>query len=64
MCICIEPMINQGKKDVIVEADGWTVRTQDRKYSAHFEHCVAIRPEGPQILSSFDYVEEIVGKEI
>jgi methionyl aminopeptidase len=63
MCICIEPMINQGGKTVIFERDGWTVRTKDRKCSAHFEHCIAIRPEGPQILSSFDYLEQIVGKE-
>lgn len=64
MCICIEPMINQGSKNVVFESDGWTVRTKDRKCSAHFEHCVAIRTEGPQILSSFDYLEEIVGKDI
>ena len=64
MTICIEPMINKGSKNVVVEKDGWTVRTKDRAYSAHFEHCVAIRPEGPMILSSFDYVEEITGKEI
>lgn len=64
MCICIEPMINGGSKNVVFESDGWTVRTKDRKPSAHFEHCVAIRPGGPQILSSFDYLEEIVGKDI
>ena len=63
MCICIEPMINKGLRNVVFEADGWTVRTKDRKYSAHFEHCVAIAPDGPQILSSFDYLEEIVGKD-
>jgi methionine aminopeptidase, type I len=63
MCICIEPMINQGTKNVVFESDGWTVRTRDRKCSAHFEHCIAIKPEGPQILSSFDYLEEIVGKD-
>ncbi|HCC51265.1 MAG TPA: type I methionyl aminopeptidase [Porphyromonadaceae bacterium] len=63
MCICIEPMINQGSRNVVFEPDGWTVRTKDRKCSAHFEHCVAVRPGGPQILSSFDYLEEIVGKE-
>ena len=63
MCICIEPMINQGVKNVVFEADGWTVRTKDRKCSAHFEHCVAIVPGGPQILSSFDYLEETVGKD-
>jgi methionyl aminopeptidase len=64
MCICIEPMINQGGKDVVFETDGWTVRTKDHKCSAHFEHCIAIRPKGPQVLSTFDYIEEIVGKEL
>ena len=64
MTICIEPMINKGSKNVVVEKDGWTVRTKDRACSAHFEHCVAIRPEGPMILSTFDYVEAITGKEI
>lgn len=61
MCICIEPMINLGSRNVVFEKDGWTVRTRDRKCSAHFEHCIAIRPEGPQILSSFEYVEKILG---
>ena len=61
MCICIEPMINMGSKNVVFEKDGWTVRTKDRKYSAHYEHCIAIRPSGPQILSSFDFIEEVLG---
>ena len=61
MCICIEPMINMGSKNVVFEKDGWTVRTKDRKCSAHFEHCIAIRPEGPQILSSFKFLEEVLG---
>lgn len=61
MCICIEPMINMGSKNVVFECDGWTVRTKDRKCSAHFEHCIAIRPGGPQILSSFDFIEEVLG---
>ncbi len=58
MCICIEPMINMGKRNIVFEKDGWTVRTKDRKCSAHFEHCIAIRPEGPRILSSFEFIEE------
>ena len=62
MCICIEPMINMGSKNVAFEKDGWTVRTKDRKPSAHFEHCIAIRPDGPQILSSFKFLEEVLGK--
>lgn len=61
MCICIEPMINMGSKNVAFERDGWTVRTKDRKCSAHFEHCIAIRPEGPEILSSFKFLEEVLG---
>lgn len=61
MCICIEPMINMGSKNVVFERDGWTVRTKDRKPSAHFEHCIAIRPGGPEILSSFSFLEEVLG---
>lgn len=61
MCICIEPMINMGSKNVAFERDGWTVRTKDRKCSAHFEHCIAIRPGGPEILSSFRFLEEVLG---
>ena len=64
MTICIEPMINKGIKNVVCEKDGWTVRTKDRAYSAHFEHCVAIQPEGPMILSTFEHVEKITGKEL
>lgn len=61
MCICIEPMINLGSKNVVFENDGWTVGTKDRKPSAHFEHCIAIRPDGPDILSSFKFIEEVLG---
>ena len=48
-------------KNVVFENDGWTVRTKDRKPSAHFEHCIAIRPDGPDILSSFKFIEEVLG---
>ena len=61
MCIAIEPMINMGTKNVVFESDGWTVRTKDRKPSAHFEHSIAIHHGKPDILSSFDYVEEVLG---
>ena len=47
MCIAIEPMINMGGKKVVFENDGWTVRTKDRKPSAHFEHTIAIEASGP-----------------
>lgn len=62
MCICIEPMINMGSKNVVFENDNWTVRTKDRKYSAHFEHCIAIRQGEPEILSSFDFISEVLGE--
>lgn len=52
MTIAIEPMINQGTKDVRVLKDGWTVITTDGKLSAHFEHTVAITAEGPKILTA------------
>jgi methionyl aminopeptidase len=58
MCIAIEPMINMGGRKVIFENDGWTVRTKDRKPSAHFEHTVAIRNGKADILSTFEFIEE------
>ena len=60
MCIAIEPMINMGKKNVKFEKDGWTVRTADRKPSAHFEHTIAIRSGEADILSTFEFVEEVL----
>lgn len=61
MTIAIEPMINLGSKNVINESDGWTCRTKDRKPSAHFEHTIAVHHGKPDILSSFDYVQEVLG---
>jgi len=58
LVIAIEPMINMGTKSVVHERDGWTVRTADRKPSAHYEHTVAIRQGAADILSSFVFVEE------
>lgn len=64
MCICIEPMINLGSKHVIFSReDGWTVRTKDGKPSAHFEHCIGIYQGRPHILSSFDFIKEVLGPE-
>lgn len=61
MCIAIEPMINMGSKNIVIERDGWTTRTKDRKPSAHYEHSIAIHNGKPDILSSFKYVEEVLG---
>ncbi len=51
MVLAIEPMINCGTYKVVVDRDGWTVRTKDRKNSAHFEHTIAITENGPDILT-------------
>lgn len=61
MTIAIEPMINLGSRHLVFEKDGWTTRTLDRKPSAHFEHSVAIRKGKADILSSFEYIEQITG---
>ncbi len=58
MVICIEPMINMGTKSVIFERDGWTVRTKDRKPSAHFEYAVAVGKTGPDVLTDFTIIEQ------
>lgn len=62
MCIAIEPMINLGSKNVIFEEDGWTIRTKDRKPSAHFEHTIAIREGKADILSTFEFIESVIGE--
>jgi methionyl aminopeptidase len=62
MCIAIEPMITQGNRQLLMERDGWTVRTRDRKMAAHFEHTVAIGVGKADILSSFEYVEQVLGE--
>ena len=64
MVICIEPMINLGTRQVMQENDGWTIRTMDRKPSAHFEHAIAIRNNGADILSSFSEIEQVINPEI
>jgi methionyl aminopeptidase len=62
MVICIEPMINMGTKQVVFERDGWTVRTRDRKPSAHFEFAVAITKDGPDVLTDFSVIEKALNK--
>jgi methionyl aminopeptidase len=64
MVICIEPMINLGTRQVMQENDGWTIRTMDRKPSAHFEHAVVIRNNGVDILSSFSEIEQVINPDI
>lgn len=59
LVIAIEPMINLGKRAVVQEKDGWTIRTADRKPSAHFEHTVAIFKDKTEVLTTFEYIEEV-----
>ncbi len=61
MCICIEPMINLGSRNIVIEKDGWTCRTKDRKPSAHYEHTIAVLDVEPDVLTTFDYVKEVLG---
>jgi methionyl aminopeptidase len=58
LVICIEPMINMGVRSIKQDPDGWTIRTLDGKYSAHFELALAIRNGEADILSTFDYIEQ------
>ena len=58
MVICIEPMITMGNRAIVFERDGWTVRTRDRKPAAHFEFAVAIRKDGPDVLTDFTIIED------
>lgn len=51
MTIAIEPMINLGTANVRILDDEWTVITTDNKWSAHFEHTIAITADGPEILT-------------
>ena len=62
MTLAIEPMICLGKKDVVIERDGWTARTVDRKPAAHYELSVAVKPGKADILSTFKYVEQVLGE--
>jgi len=62
MVICIEPMINMGRKEIVQESDGWTIRTSDRKPSAHYELAIAIRKGEADKLSTFEFIEEIINK--
>lgn len=57
MTICIEPMINLGRKELVFGRDGWSTWTRDRKPSAHFENAVAVARGKADILSDFSIIE-------
>lgn len=58
--ICIEPMITLGTNRVVSDADGWTVRTADKSVCAHYEHMVVVQPGKAEVLTTFEYIEEVV----
>ena len=64
LVVAIEPMINLGRRYVLQEKDGWTIRTADRKPSGHYEHTVAVINGKPEKLSTFEYIEQALKSNI
>jgi methionyl aminopeptidase len=62
LVICIEPMINAGRKETFQMNDGWTIRTADSKPSAHFEYAVAVNRDKADILTTFEFIEKVLNK--
>ena len=60
MVIAIEPMITIKRREIVWENDGWGVSTIDHKPAAHFEHTIAVGLTKADILSSFDFVDEVL----
>ena len=62
LVLCIEPMINMGMKETVQMRDGWTIKTADGKPSAHFEYAVAVDKGSADVLTTFEYIEEVLNK--
>jgi methionyl aminopeptidase len=62
LVICIEPMINIGRKETLQMNDGWTVKTADGKHSAHFEYAVAVDKGKADVLTTFEFIEKVLNK--
>ncbi len=60
MCICIEPMVNMGSRNIVIGPDGWTCRTRDGKPSAHYEHTIAIVDGRTEVLTTFDFIQQAI----
>ena len=60
MVICIEPMINMGKRQINQGADGWTITTADNMPSAHYELAVAVDRGEADVLSTYSFIDEIL----
>ncbi|MBO4597151.1 MAG: type I methionyl aminopeptidase [Bacteroidaceae bacterium] len=61
LCIAIEPMITLGSREIYMEQDRWGIRTRDHSVAAHYEHTIAVRKNGADILSSFEEIEKVLG---
>lgn len=59
MTFTIEPMINQGKKEIKQHKDGWTVMTKDHRLSAQFEHTILVTRDGFKVLTLRDEEREV-----
>ena len=59
MVICIEPMINAGRKEVYLDDNGWAVHTADGQKSAHFEKTVVVRHGQAEVLTTYEFIEQI-----
>ena len=59
LVLAVEPMVNLGSKNIVQEADGWTIRTKDNKPSAHFEHTIVVRKDKPEVLTTFEFIEKV-----
>lgn len=60
MVLCIEPMVNMGKRNIVISRDGWTCQTRDGQPSAHYEHTVAVVGDQPRILTTFEPIENVL----
>lgn len=60
MTLAIEPMLLSGRRNMIIEDDGWTARSADRKPTAHYELSVCVRNGKADILSTFEYIESVL----
>jgi methionyl aminopeptidase len=60
LVICIEPMINLGKKETLQMRDGWTIITADGKPSAHFEYAIAVDKGKAEVLTTFEFIDKVL----
>ena len=62
LVICIEPMINLGRKETFQMRDGWTIKTIDGLPSAHYEYAVAVDRGRADVLTTFKFIDEVLNK--